>query len=114
MSKRTMYISIPMAGYDELMQRNRAKFWQRYWELLGYEVVNPFELGDLLKASYLNITGKEPTYAEYLHEDLINLEFCSDIFMCNGWTNSYGCMEECDKSIVHNIQFHFESKIKIQ
>lgn len=113
MSKKIIYISIPMIGHEEQTQRQHAAYWQRYWEQRGYEVVNPFILADMLKASYMNIAGREPTYAEYLHEDLINLEWCSDIFMCNGWTNSFGCMEECDKSIAHKIKFHFESKMLI-
>ena len=102
-----------MTGYDDIIQRTKADVWQRYWEERGYKVVNPYDLADMLKASYANIVKREPTDAEYLHEDLINLEWCSDIFMCNGWTNSFGCMEECDKSIAHKIKFHFESKMLI-
>lgn len=102
-----------MTGYDETIQRTKADIWKRYWEERGYEVVNPYDLGDMLKASYENRVKREPTYAEYLHEDLINMEWCTDIFFCCGWENSNGCMAEADKAIKIGLKPHFETKIQI-
>ena len=64
MKKPSIYISIPMTGYDETIQRTKADIWKRYWEERGYEVVNHYDLSDMLKASYENIIKREPTYAE--------------------------------------------------
>ena len=65
-----------------------------------------------LKKAFENIAGREPTYDEYLHEDIVNIENeCTDIFLANGWANSYGCMAEVDTSIKQNLKFHYENKI---
>ena len=107
-----IYISIPIntPGYDIEKQRRKASKWQRYFEQQGYTVINPFELAEQLRKSYMLITGNEPTYNQYLHEDLMNVEDCQEIFLCEGWTESYGCMEEVDHSIKHGLIFRFESK----
>jgi hypothetical protein len=110
---KTIYISIPMTGYDMREQRATALAWQWYFEKIGYTVINPFELADQLRKSFLEIAGCEPTEAEYLHEDLMNLHICTDIFLCNGCTESYGCMEEVDKSIEYGLKFSFEKDYKI-
>lgn len=104
-----IYISIPMTGYDLVKQHRKAMMWQLYFESEGYHVVNPFELADRLKLSFIEIAGREPTEAEYLHEDLMNMQTCTDIFLCNGWTESFGCMAEVDKSIHLKLKFHYEN-----
>lgn len=110
---RTIYISIPMTGYDMLVQRDTALSWQRYFEKKGCTVINPFELADQLRKSFLEIADREPTEAEYLHEDLMNLPACTDIFLCNGWTESYGCMEEVDKAIELGLKFIYEKDLQV-
>ena len=112
MNKRSIYISIPMKGKDEAQQRRKAEYWTRHFEALGYEVINPFNIADHLKKIFLCQTEKEPTYADYLSEDLLYLEFCTDILLCEGWTESFGCMAEVDMAIREGIQCHFENKIK--
>jgi len=109
-----IYISIPMQGKCMLAQRRKALMWQKYFEILGHTVINPFEIGDQLKKCHLLIAKREPTYHEYLQEDLCNLEWASHIFLCNGWTESFGCMEEVDKSIECNLKFLFERNFKLQ
>jgi len=108
MNKRTIYISIPMLGCDMIAQRLKAKVWQRYFEIRGYTVINPFELADQLRKSFIDIAGREPTEAEYLHEDLMNLESCTELFLCDGWTESCGCMKEVDKGIELGLKFWYE------
>jgi hypothetical protein len=98
-----------MTGYDLVLQRSKAMMWQLYYESIGYIVINPFELADQLRKSFIDLAGREPTEAEYLHEDLMNLRICTDIFLCNGWTASYGCMEEVDISISLGLKYHFEA-----
>lgn len=103
-----------MKGKNEATQRKISYMWQRYFENIGNTVINPFELADRLKNAYLNITGKEPTYQQYLQEDLCNLEWATHIFICDGWTESFGCMAEVDKAIEKGIIFLFEQKIKLE
>jgi len=115
MKQRIIYISIPIntPGYDIDKQRAKAAYWQRYFEERGFEVVNPFNLADMLRASFIKIVGREPSYAEYLKEDLSNMEPCTDIFLCCGWTESNGCMEEVDNSIRLELVFWYENKMKL-
>ena len=58
MNKRSIYISIPMTGKDEAQQRRKADYWTRHFEALGYEVINPFDIGDQLKKMFLYQTKK--------------------------------------------------------
>ena len=110
----TIYLSIPITGKCELSQRKKAKMFQRYFEALGNEVVNPFDIYDQLRKCHLMIPGKEPTYEEILREDLCNLEWCSHIFLCDGWTESKGCITEVEKALEYNIKVLFESNYKFE
>ena len=110
----TIYISIPITGKCELSQRRKAKMFQRYFESLGHKVVNPFDVGEILKEICLLTQDREPTYNEYLEEDLCNVEICSHIFLCEGWTESFGCMQEVVKSIKHELKILFERNFKLE
>lgn len=112
MKTKTVYISIPITGKRESTQRKKALKFQRKFEKMGFLVVNPFEIGDNLAKAYINISGRTPTYKEYMKEDLANLEWCSHIFLCDGWTESNGCMDEVDQSIRDGLTFLFESNYK--
>lgn len=97
-----------------IAQRRKATLWQRYFEALGHEVINPFELADQLRKKYIIASGNEPTYHEYLDYDLCNVDSCTHIFLCEGWPESFGCMEEVDRSIENGITFLFERNFKLQ
>ncbi len=107
-----VYISLPISGKCEIKQRIIAKKYQRKFEKLGHTVINPFDLADHLKKYHLMIAGREPTYEEYMQEDLCNLDFCSHIFLLNGWSESNGCIRECERALDNDIQFLFESTFK--
>lgn len=109
---KVAYISIPISGMDYQVQYFKSLSIQTKLENEGFEVVNPFHLGMMLRASYLNIAGREPTYEDYMREDLANLETCTHIFLCNGWSYSNGCIDEVDQSIRDNLIFLFESNYK--
>jgi len=113
MSKRTIYISIPMTGYDMDIQRQIAALWQKFWESQGYTVVNPFEVAEVLKKVYKTQYNREPTEREYLTEDLVHVMACTDMFLCNGWATSRGCLEEVYLAQSQNIKFYYESKFKV-
>lgn len=115
MSKRTIYISIPMTGHDMDIQRQYAEVWQRFFERQGYIVINPFNLMDEMNEKYKREFNREPTYAEYLNNDIEQIKSkCTDIFMCSGWEVSRGCLAESYAAATHKVNILYESKFKIE
>lgn len=112
--KPTIYISIPMTGKDMQIQRNIANAWQSYFESRDFDVINPFWLSDELDKVYIDkLRGKTPTYDDYLFHDLLYIPDCTHLFLCNGWQNSKGCIEEVEKSMKYKIKYIFEANIKL-
>jgi len=104
-----IYLSIPMAGKDESLQRRTSRKWQRVLESEGHRVINPFDLADELDDFHKDCKKKPPTYKEYLDNDIREMKVAQGIFFCNGWSKSFGCMEECDEAIRLNLKVRFES-----
>lgn len=102
-----------MKGHDEQTQRTKASTWQKNLEKIGFTVINPYVLGDRLKESYLQIAGREPTYDEYLQEDIANLYECTDIFLCSDWKKSNGCRAEVKKSDELQLTRWYEAKMSL-
>ena len=109
-----VYISLPITGKCEIKQRYIARKLQRKFEKSGHTVVNPFDLGDQLLKCHLMIAKREPTYEEYMQEDLSNLDNCTHIFLCNGWSESKGCIREVERSLNCGIKFLYESTYKFE
>lgn len=96
MKAQSIYISIPITGRDEAAQRAKSERIKIILLKSGYQVVvNPFELGDILK----NELKREPTYEEYMQVDLRALRDCDAIYMCRGWETSKGCIRERQQAI---------------
>lgn len=78
-----IYIAGPMTGYPGL---NFQAFHSaaKYWRDFGYEVINPAEINPDLNADW----------TECMVEDIKQLSICDEIFMLNGWDNSYGAQIE--------------------
>lgn len=111
---KKVYISIPMTGKDMKEQRERARLWHRFFRVgAAYQVINPFYLGDFLDAIHEKSGLKPPTYEEYLDYDIRELANCTHIFLCDGWTESKGCMAEVDEAIKLGLQFITERNIKL-
>jgi len=108
-----IYISIPMTGKNMDSQRKTALEWSMFFSNKGFMVVSPFILSDSLRLKHLSDNLEPPTYDEYLKFDLYNLQECTHIFLCNGWTESRGCMAEVDRAIELNLYFITESNIKV-
>ncbi len=103
-----IYISLPITGKDETMQRRVAKMWQRYFESDGHVVTNPFDIKDMLDEYHINHNMKKPTWEQYMHEDLIELITNDALFLCDGWQDSNGCIEEVEMALHFKIKFMFE------
>jgi hypothetical protein len=88
--KSKVYISGPISKADD-PERVFAS-WARHLKSMGYDAVNPYELGQNLKEEL----GREPTYDEYIANGLEALESCDHIYLLDGWENSDGARLEWD------------------
>ena len=106
--KEIIYISIPITGKCEATQRKLAYLYQRHFERMGKKVINPFEIGDALREKIEN-----PTYQDYMDLDLQAIQkYVTEIFLCNGWSESKGCMDEVDAGVKKGVKFLCESWLK--
>lgn len=105
------YISIPIStpGYEEHIQRRKANEFQKEFEAQGFEVVNPFELGDILERFHKDTHKPKPTHAEYMKVDIEAMQDCDVIFFCDGYYRSKGCMEEHQEAINLNKKKEYEN-----
>jgi hypothetical protein len=80
-----------MSGKNEEEQREKIKKIEAYFHFDC--VISPYSLGEELNENYKKL-GKEPSYNDYLLNDLNKLCICNAIFMCKGWEYSKGCRVE--------------------
>ena len=93
-----VYISLPISGHDEAIQRQKAYNMELKLKEKGHIVINPFTLGDEAR----RIEGRDLSWGEYMVIDLFHLKnFADAIVFMKGWPNSRGCMDECDCAIKH-------------
>lgn len=105
MNPQSIYISLPITGHDEAVQREKAGQISTMLSEMGYsKVINPFRIADWLKASI----KREPTYEEYMQADLEALKLCDAIFMCTGWAGSGGCRRERNQAINQGQEVIYE------
>ena len=105
MKRESIYISLPLSGLDESVQREKAEQISTMLSEMGYlKIINPFRIGDWLKASI----NREPTYEEYMQSDLEVLKRCDAIFMCVGWDGSSGCRRKRNKAVNHGQEIIYE------
>lgn len=112
MTEKSIYISLPITGKCELKQRLKALEIKRKFEEKGFSVVNPFDLGDRLKRSFMLIGNSVPTYDDYMREDLNNLEDCTHIFLSDGWKLSSGCVREAEHALLLEKTILYETNYK--
>lgn len=89
--KPRCYLSGAITGVkhaDKLFARAEEKL-----KLLGYEVVNPYKFGELLKKEYA-IENKVPKYEDYMREDIELLMDCDAIYLLENWGTSKGASLE--------------------
>lgn len=84
--KPKIYISIPITGHVEPVQRRTAELTAMMLSKQGYEPVNPFMV----------YAGKDPDYWDHICYDLRALADCDAVYFCSGWEQSLGCCIEHD------------------
>ena len=105
MSKESIYISIPITGHDEAVQRTKSGQISTMLYEMGYDtVINPLDVYDAWK----NVYKREPTYDEIMQADIAELLKCTAIYMCNGWSKSLGCMKERQTAINAGLEVIYE------
>ena len=105
MKGESIYISLPITGYREHEQREKAEEVKQLLLEMGYSVViNPFDIGDALKARL----QREPTYEEYMKADIWHLLTCTAIYMCRGWSFSPGCLRERNEAVINYLEVIYE------
>ena len=83
-----IYISGPITGAPDHAEKFKAAFVALV--KLGHIPVNPLTLGEALKYKL----GREPTWHEYMREDIKALMDCDGILMLDGWEESKGAQFE--------------------
>ena len=83
-----VYLSGPITGVNDF-EKNFA-IAEKYFSGRGHAVENPVKTGAVLK----ELSGKEPTWAEYMREDIKTLVDCDAIAMLPGWGDSRGARLE--------------------
>lgn len=97
MKRTKIYISLPISGLDISKVREKADLIKAKLSREGYDVVNPFEV----------FAGKDPTYDDYICQDLRKMLDCDAIYFCHGWHLSCGCCIEHGVALTYK---QFEKK----
>ena len=102
-----VYVSIPITGLNEIAQRAMAAdITAMLGMVYGLIIINPFDLADELRKTL----GREPTHAEFMKVDLVAMRPCQHIFLCCGWQNSTGCMQEVHEALRLKLNFIYQKK----
>ena len=105
MSKKKVYISLPISGYDLDERKETALAMEVKLRRRGYDVFNP--LGDHFQPGL--------TTNEYMKLDLKALLDCDVIMFMYGWNRSAGCHTELCVAMACGMDVMFEgiSDIKL-
>ena len=83
-----------MAAEQDLMLHLHARFF----------IFNPAKLAKNLEHSFKMYTGRMPSYADYMREDIEILARCNAICMLPGWKRSKGARLEYRIAKILNMQ----------
>jgi len=104
MSKKKVYISLPISGYDLDERKETALAMEVKLRGRGYDVFNP--LGDQFQPGL--------TTNEYMKLDLKALLDCDVIMFMYGWNRSAGCKCELDVATAIGLDVWFEDLTTIK
>ena len=106
-----VYISGKMHGVHNY---NRGQFdrWTRQLKELGFDAVNPMEIGDSI-ATPEEIDSSPELVEKVLEADIAALRKCDAIFMLRGWETSEGARLELKVALDMNIPIMQEITFEI-
>lgn len=99
-----VYISGAMSG---LPDNNYPMFdeFKSIFELLGYEVVSPADIGrEIIASGILEGLPEDEKYNIFIREDLKALLTCTHIYMLDNWMNSNGAKLEAAVAVNCGIE----------
>ena len=96
-----VYVSGKMRGVHNY---NRGQFdrWTRQLKEMGFDAVNPMEIGDSI-ATPEEIDASPELVDKVLEADIAALRKCDAIFMLRGWETSEGARRELKVALDMNI-----------
>ena len=93
-TKPKLFLSGPMAGRDWKIVEEEFEIYERFFSLLGFDVMNP------CKFNHANVEDRELT----LKEDFRQLETADFIFMMPDWEEAKGCNAEWGYALACGIK----------
>jgi len=106
MIKPRIYIAGPMRGYEEF---NEDAFIRAddFLVKLGFEVVNPFEIGEGFGLPW-EIQESPEILKRLMDFELAAVRSCDAIFLLHGWEKSQGAREELRVALDCKLEIHTE------
>lgn len=98
MSKKKVYISLPITGCDIDEVEAKSIFVSSVLENKGYIPVSPLDVSP----------DPDATYAEHMGRDIQALLECDAVYFCKDWQYSKGCMLEHEAARIFGKQMLFE------
>jgi len=109
MKQKTIYISIPITGTDTEAGRAKVAVLEEYFKNQGYNVINPFKIGDAVDLLFWCCNYDKAAWDDYMFYDINSIKnHATDIYMCSGWGNSKGCIKERNFAVELNLTIHYE------
>jgi len=97
MSKKKIYISLPITGQDFEEVEARSIFTSVIIEEVGFEAVSPLEVSD----------NQDAPYEEHIGKDITALLRCDAVLFLEGWQESKGCNLEHDAARIYGKMMFF-------
>lgn len=91
---KSIYISLPITGQEETYEaRLNAAVAYVKAKYPEYEnIVTPKDVASMLNAGWWR--DEKPEYKDYLTADIMAINGCDAILLCEGWVLSKGCKAE--------------------
>jgi hypothetical protein len=105
--KKRLYISIPISGIEP-QSKIKASQMQKHFEAQDYEVVNPHEIGEVLRALHRLCGLPEPTWDDYMEWCLHAVVSCNVIWFASNWMESRGCRDESQEALRQGKEVIYE------
>lgn len=102
MSKKKIYISLPITGQPIVEARRKAQAIKTEISKMGHVVITPFDV----------CPKKDMPYSYYMGKDIMALLECDAILMMPGWSASKGCMAEFEVAKIYNKELLFFNELK--
>lgn len=98
--KMKVYISLPITGQERTAMR-KAERMKILISDNGDTPVSPFDV----------YAGENPTYEEYICNDLLEMLNCDAVLFCEGWEKSLGC--NIERSVLRKYKRFGKKDFKI-